>query len=145
MSSAVVSLGSSWSGYPPAPRPPVPPSAISLMAQARRGLAEAERQTEPVERFTASYAAAQRAAAGVLAARGRPHRGRSRPTSVWTLLSSSVPELAEWAAFFAAHSKLHAAAQAGITHRVDRRLADDLVRQAGQFVDLAHRATAGSR
>lgn len=144
MSSALASHGQVSSGYPPAPRPPVPPAAVSLLRQARRGLDQAEHETEPVERFTASYAAAQRAAAAVLAARGRPHRGRARPTSVWTLLATGVPELAEWAAFFDAHSGLHSAAQAGITRRVSARAADDLLRQGAQFVELAGRAAAGS-
>ncbi len=125
-------------------RPPVAPAAIALLTQASRGLADAERYAEPVERFTESYSAALRAAAAVLAARGRPHRGRTRPTSVWTLLESAAPELAEWAVFFAAHSGLQAAAQAGITHRISARAADDLLRQAGQFVELARRAMPGA-
>lgn len=137
MSSAVASRAHRTAGL----RPPVAPAALALLAQARRGLAEAERQAEPVDRFTASYTSALRAAAAVLAARGRPHRGRSRPTSVWTLLPAAAPELAEWSAFFAAHSALQAAAQAGISRRISLRAADDLLRQAGQFVELAHRAT----
>lgn len=133
MSGSVVTQHSS-------PGAPVAPVARSLLAQARRMLADAEWSNEPVDRFTGAYAAALRAAAAVLAARGRPHRGRSRPTSVWVLLESSHPELAEWAGFFAAHSGLHAAAQAGISGRVSVRAADDLVRQAGQFIELAGRA-----
>lgn len=119
---------------------PVAPVARSLLAQARRSLSDAEWSADPAERFTGAYAAALRASAAVLAARGRPHRGRARPTSVWVLLETEVPELAEWAGFFAAHSGLHAAAQAGISGRVSVRAADDLLRQAGQFIDLAARA-----
>lgn len=129
---------------PAATRPPVVPAALSLLAQAERTLSAAERETEPAERFIASYSAALRAAAAVLAARGRPHRGRSRPTSVWTLLHATAPELGEWATFFAAHSGPHAAAQSGITHRISTRAADDLLRQAGQFIELASRAARGA-
>ncbi|MGH3950880.1 MAG: SAV_6107 family HEPN domain-containing protein [Pseudonocardiaceae bacterium] len=144
MSSAVASPAHIRSARQVSARPPVVPAALALLTQARRGLADAERQTAPVERFTAAYSSALRAAAAVLAARGRPHRGRSRPTSVWTLLPSAAPELGEWATFFAAHSGLQAAAQAGIAHRISARTADDLLRQAEQFVDLTFRATPGA-
>ena len=124
----------------PSPGAPVAPMARSLLAQARRTLGDAEWADKPAERFTAAYAAALRAAAAVLVARGRPHRGWAKPASSWVLLEVSAPELAEWARFFAAHSGLHDAAQAGISGRISRRTADDLVRQAGQFTELATRA-----
>lgn len=128
-------------------RPPtaLTPVTRSLLKQARRGLADAEWEKTPVERFTAAYASALRAAAAVLAARGRPHRGRARPTSVWILLEAAAPELGEWAAFFAAHSGLQAAAQAGIGSRISARAADDLLRQAWQFVELVERVVAARR
>lgn len=126
-------------------QPPAVPVALSLLAQARRGLAEAEWDLDPVERFTAAYSSALRAAAAVLAARGRPHRGRARPTSVWVLLESAAPELAEWARFFAAHSGMQAAAQAGISSRIATRSADDLLRQAWQFTGLVERSVRPSR
>lgn len=107
-------------------------------------MVEAEWQADPIERFTGAYAAALRAAAAVLAARGRPHRGRSRPTSVWTLLDA-VPELSEWAGYFAAHSDTHAAAQAGIVHRVSMRAADELISRAGEFVALAGQIASEDR
>lgn len=119
---------------------PVAPVARSLLAQARRMLSDAEWSAAPVERFTGAYAAALKASAAVLVARGRPYRGRTRPTSGWVLLETAAPELAEWAGFFAAHSGLHAAAQAGISGRISTRGADDLLRQAGQFVELAAQA-----
>ncbi|WP_254125813.1 SAV_6107 family HEPN domain-containing protein [Amycolatopsis sp. CA-230715] len=120
--------------------PPVAPAAITLLAQARRGLVEAESEASPAPRFIAAYLAALRAAAAVLAARGRPHRGRAKPASVWLLLDSTVPELAEWAGFFAAHSATQAAAQAGITRKVTANLADDLLAQVARFVELAKHA-----
>lgn len=120
--------------------PPVAPAAIALLAQARRGLVEAESEVSPAPRFIAAYLAALRAAAAVLAARGRPHRGRAKPASVWLLLDSTVPELAEWAGFFAAHSATQAAAQAGISRKVTANLADDLLAQVARFVELAKHA-----
>jgi hypothetical protein len=127
------------------PGAPVAPVARSLLAQARRMLADAEWSTDPVERFTGAYGAALKASAAVLVARGRPHRGRARPTSGWILLSAAAPELGEWAGFFAAHSGLHAAAQAGISSRISTRAADDLLRQAAQFAELAARTVYSSQ
>jgi hypothetical protein len=128
-------------GLVPAP----PPSALGLLAQAEQGLTAAVRQPQPAARFAEAYLCALRAAAALLAARGRPHRGRAKPTSVWTLLSSVAPEMREWAAFFASCSTTRAAVQAGITSRVGPRAADDLVRQSGQFIALVHRAVHGDR
>ncbi|PXY19768.1 hypothetical protein BAY60_33365 [Prauserella muralis] len=125
-------------------RPPAAPAAVSLLTHARHGIAEAGTETDPVARFTASYLSALRAAAAILAARGRPHRGRARPESVWTLLGAAAPELEQWAAFFAAHSARQAEAQAGITRRITGTAADDLFRNAGQFVSLAQRVVHGS-
>ena len=127
---------------PPLAAPPKP-TALRLLAEARRGLSEAEDAVEPAPKFIGSYLAALRAGAAVLAARGRRHRGRARPASVWVLLESAVPELAEWAEFFAANSAAQAAAQAGITRRLTTRSADDLLRQAGQFIDIADRVVHG--
>jgi hypothetical protein len=120
--------------------PPASPVAVTLLAQARRGLADAGRERDPGERFMAAYLSALRAAAGVLAARGRPHRGRARPASTWVLLESTAPELREWAAFFASYSATQAAVQSGITGRVTEESAAELLRQSGEFVDLARRA-----
>ncbi|WP_199433584.1 SAV_6107 family HEPN domain-containing protein [Qaidamihabitans albus] len=125
-------------------RPPAVPAAVSLLAQAGHGLAEARREADPVSRFVGSYLSALRAAAAVLAARGRPHRGRARPESVWTLLESAAPELAEWAAFFAANSAKRAAAQAGITRAVTVDSADELFLRASEFVALARRVVHGT-
>ncbi|TNC23968.1 SAV_6107 family HEPN domain-containing protein [Amycolatopsis alkalitolerans] len=120
-------------------RPPTAPAAVALLNEARHGLAEAEQATDPVTKFISSYLAALRAGAAVLAARGRPHRGRARPASVWVLLEAAAPELAEWSAFFAANSAARAAAQAGITRRITERSAAELCRQAGRFLELADR------
>lgn len=109
-----------------------------LFEQARQGLFEAERAAHPLERYAQAHLAALRAAAAVLASRTRPGRG-GRSTSAWTLLAAVAPELVEWSAFFAATSTTRAAAEAGAHHLVTHRDADDMVRQAGQFLTLAQR------
>jgi hypothetical protein len=50
------------------------------------------------------------------------------------LLASVAPELAEWAAFFAAGARKRAAAEAGRPSAVTPREADDLVRDAEAFL-----------
>lgn len=133
----------SQSELPMSLRPPAPPVAAGLLAQARRGLAEAERETAPTERFIGAYLAALRGAAAVLAARGRPHRGRARPASTWKLLDSVAPELREWSAFFESNSAARAAAQAGITGKVTAESAAELVRAATPFLELVRRLVHG--
>ncbi len=116
-----------------------PPSVRALFEHARRGLLDAEYAKHPVERYAQAHLAALRAASAVLAARALPRR-RARPTSAWTLLITIAPELAEWSAFFAAASATRAAAEAGVHRLVTNRDADDMVRQAGQFLVLAQRS-----
>jgi hypothetical protein len=116
---------------------PTPSSAISLLTQAAHTLADAGRQPVAGDRYTGAYLAALRAAAAVVAARAMPDDRRRRPLPVWALLAALVPELGEWASFFAAGSRTRAAVQAGVTRLVTDRDADDLVRQAGQFIELA--------
>ncbi|WP_439378176.1 SAV_6107 family HEPN domain-containing protein [Amycolatopsis lexingtonensis] len=138
-----VAAESDQSQLPMSLRPPAPPAAAALLAQARRGLAEAERETTSAERFIGAYLAALRGAAAVLEARGRPHRGRARPASSWVLLDSVAPELREWSAFFAGNSATRAAAQAGITGKVTGESAAQLVRAAGLFLELVRRLVHG--
>jgi len=122
---------------------PPPATALALIEQARRGLAAADSAEEAAERYAGAHLAALRGAAAVVAMRGRPDRRRSRPLSVWALLASLAPELREWATFFAAGSDTRAAVQAGVTRLVSSRDADDLVRQAGEFIDLTDRLVRG--
>ena len=70
----------------------------------------------------------------MLAARTRPESGRRRPRSAWVLLGQVVPELGEWATFFAAGAAKRAAAEAGLSRAVTEREADDLVRDVGAFL-----------
>jgi hypothetical protein len=124
---------------PPAPRAtPAPTSraALGLLRQAGDGLAEAHRESDPLLRYPAAYLAALRAAAAVLAVRTRPQPRRGAPRDAWRLLVEVAPELGEWAAFFASCSDTRAAAEAGIARLVGRRDADDLLRQAEQFVGI---------
>jgi len=108
-----------------------------LLTMAWQGLAEAEHTAADGLRFATAHLAALRAAAAVLAARARPEpRSRSRITSVWALLTAVAPELTEWAEFFASGAAKRAAAEAGIPRAVTAREADDLVRAAGEFVEV---------
>ncbi|WP_305882203.1 SAV_6107 family HEPN domain-containing protein [Pseudonocardia humida] len=121
----------------PVPPPaPTPRAALSLLRQAADGLAEAHRTDDPLLRYPAAYLAALRAGAAVLAVRARPEPKRRGSRNVWHLLAEVAPEFAEWAAFFASCSDTRAAAEAGIRRLVGRREADDLLRQAEQFVTL---------
>ncbi len=105
-----------------------------LLAAARRSLTEASLAGTAGERYACAHLAGLRAAAAVLAARGRSSGGRrSRVLSVWVLLPTVAPELGEWATFFALGARKRAAAEAGLDV-VSHREADDLVRDAEAFV-----------
>jgi hypothetical protein len=119
----------------PPPVAPTPREALSLLRQAADQLDEGHREEDPLRRYPAAYLAALRAGAAVLAMRARPRPRRGAPRDVWQLLAEVAPELEEWAAFFASCSRTRAAAEAGISRAVTRRDADDLLRQAEQFVD----------
>jgi hypothetical protein len=112
-------------------------SAPALLALARHGIGEAARSPAPGERYSQAHLAALRAAAAVLSCRAVPlSQSRGRPRSAWVLLSKVAPELAEWAAFFAAGAPKRAAAEAGVRGVVTPREADDLLRDAECFVTL---------
>jgi hypothetical protein len=126
---------------PERPRCRVSPSALALMASARRGLAAAEDESSAGARYVAAHLAALRAAAAVVAVKAEPAGARrKRPQSVWELLPRVEPALAEWAAFFAAGAGKRAAAEAGMLRAVSVHEADDLLRDAGTFVGLAESA-----
>ena len=116
---------------------PIPATVFGLLEQSRRCLADAERERHPARRFANAYLAALRAAAAVLGVRTRPGGAvAARSRNAWTLLAKVAPELGEWAAFFAAGAAKRAAAEAGLTNVVTQREADDLLRDAGRFVEL---------
>lgn len=104
-----------------------------LLTASRRSLAEASVATTAAERYAAAHLGALRAAAAVLAERGKPSRRRGRVLSVWSVLPQVAPELAEWSQFFASGARKRQAAEAGIAC-VSHREADDLVRDADSFV-----------
>lgn len=120
-------------------RPPVGPSALDLLDLARHGLIEAVTASRPHERYALAHLAALRAAAAMLAVRALPAQtrvGQRGPRNAWALLTRVAPEMAEWAAFFAAGAGKRAAAEAGLTRAVTVREADDLLRDAETFLAL---------
>ncbi|THA52055.1 SAV_6107 family HEPN domain-containing protein [Streptomyces sp. A1136] len=123
-----------------------PPAALDLLAKAHDGLAEAVRLPRPNERYATAHLAALRAAAAVLAARGRPEpvnpRRRPRIRSAWEVLPEIAPELTEWSALFASGAARRARAEAGIPDAATGRDADDLVREVGMFLRLVERTLA---
>lgn len=115
---------------------PLPVAALDLLALARHGITEAARAPGAGERYATAHLAALRAAAAVLAVRARPARRRSAPRNAWVLLAQDAPQLAEWAAFFAAGAGKRAAAEAGLTRAASEREADDLLRETEIFLAL---------
>ncbi|GGS85449.1 hypothetical protein GCM10010222_28890 [Streptomyces tanashiensis] len=131
--------------HPVPRRSAAPPAALELLAKSRAGLAEAALLDRPHERYATAHRAALRAAAAVLAARGRPETGprrRQRIRSAWELLAELAPELTEWSALFAAGAPRRARAEAGISGAATRREADDLLRDAAHFLRLVERLLA---
>lgn len=131
--------------HPVPRRATAPPAALDLLAQAVRGLAEARAMEGPLERYAAAHLAALRATAAVLAVRGRPEttpRGRRKIRSAWEVLPEAAPELAEWAAYYAAGAGKRAAAEAGIASAASARDADDLIRNTGLYLRVVQRVLA---
>lgn len=128
---------------PPPPRG-AHDAAWAYLARADQALADAAAAVEHTSRYASAHMAALRAAAAVLAMRGRPQHHRNQ-RNAWVLLSGVAPELAEWAAFFAAGSAKRSAAEAGRSRAVTVREADDLLREAAQFVEMVERCLGLSR
>jgi hypothetical protein len=134
------------------------------LQRARSSLAEAELARRPSDRYLAAHLAALRVVAIVLAYRAPATTGRStgrsrstsrplsngrppsngRPQNAWRMLAEVAPELAEWAAFFAATEGKRDAIRAGATSIVSAREADDMVRDATAFLRLVERAVGFS-
>lgn len=113
---------------------PTGSAATDLVLVAERTIVEASVVATAAERYALAHLAALRAAAAVLAARGRPRSKRGRQVaSAWAILPVVAPELAEWAAFFAAGARKRQSAEAGIAC-VTHREADDLVRESQAFL-----------
>lgn len=125
--------------HPVPGRAPVPPAALDLLDQAERGLEQASALSDPGEAYVAAHLAALRAAAALLAVRGRPEttpRGRRRIRSVWEVLPEIAPELSEWSLLFAASAERRARIEAGIRGVAGQRDAAELARAAGHFLRL---------
>lgn len=133
-------------GVHPVPRrAPAPPAAFDLLDQAERGLAEAATLSDPGEAYVAAHLAALRAAAAVLAVRGRPEtsaRARRRIRSVWEVLPEIAPELAEWSVLFASSAERRARIEAGIRGVAGHDDAADLRSAAGAFLRLVEEMLA---
>jgi hypothetical protein len=110
--------------------------SVELLLRAGGLLAEAAAAREPDERFVTAHLAALRAAAAVLAFRGRPpgRRGAARSLSAWVLLPQVAPELADWARLFAEAAPRRAAVETGRTGAVTAAQAERHRRDAGAFV-----------
>ena len=113
-------------------RPPVSPAARMLLDRSSTGLLQACAARSAAERYVAAHLSALRAAAAVLAVRGRPTT-RGGPRSVWEVLPRVAPELDEWAAYFSATASRRAAVEAGRGEVIAPRDADDLLRDAETF------------
>lgn len=123
------------SSFPPvAPAPVCSAAAVTCLERAERALLEAGAAGEHTVRYASAHVAALRTAAAVLAVRTRPHPRGER--NAWVLLTRVAPELAEWAAFFAAGASKRAAAEAGLVQAVSIREADDLLRDAECFLQV---------
>ena len=116
-------------------RPPLSPAARVLLDRSRAGLLQAAAARSCSERYLAAHMAALRAAAAVLAVKGRPG-SRGGPRSVWEVLPKLAPEMGEWASFFAAPASRRAAVEAGRGDAITAREADDLLRDAEAFHHL---------
>jgi hypothetical protein len=112
----------------------VPADVHRLLARAEAELVAASLATVPAERFLHAHLGALRAAAAVVALRGRPvRRGRARP--VWDQLADAEPALAAWSVYFASGARVRAAVDAGRFDAVEARRADELLACAEDFRD----------
>ena len=119
----------------------LPATTHNYLIRSAESLSEAVAARDVATRYACAHVAALRAAAALLAARARPEAGRRRAQrNAWVLLAEVAPELAEWASFFAAGAAKRAAAEAGSTHAVTEREADDLVRDADRFLAVVEQS-----
>ena len=115
-------------------RQPVPPGVRALLRRADAELAQAHAAPDPGDRFRHAHLAAIRAAAAVLALRGRPSP-RSGARTVWEMLERVEPDLAGWSGYFAAGAPLRAAVDSGRSGQIASARADEIVVCAEDFRD----------
>lgn len=113
---------------------PLPATAVDLMTRADAELLAAQFSTEPGERFVHAHLAGLRAAAALIAVRGRP-AGRRGPRTVWEMLAAVAPEVETWSAYFAGGADLRRSVEAGRTDVVDAARAEELLCAAEDFLD----------
>ena len=112
---------------------PLPATAVDLMARADAELLAAQFSTQAGERFVHAHLAGLRAAAAIVAARGRP-AGRT-PRTVWEMLAVAAPEVETWSVYFAGGAALRRAVEAGRSDVVDVARAEQAACAAQDFID----------
>ncbi|MHA7134934.1 SAV_6107 family HEPN domain-containing protein [Oerskovia turbata] len=112
----------------------VSPEVVRLLARADAELVAAGLASDPAERFVHSHLGALRAAAAIVALRGKPP-ARSRARSVWDMLALVEPDLAAWSMYFAGGARTRAAVDAGRSDAVGPRQADEIMACAEDFRD----------
>ncbi|HEX6918046.1 MAG TPA: SAV_6107 family HEPN domain-containing protein [Phycicoccus sp.] len=113
-------------------------TTLDLLARADEALTNGYSASAASARYLAASLAALRAAAALVAARPSAPAHGPGPHDVWALAASAAPELAEWAQRFTAVTGHRVGVETGLV-RVSAREADDLLRDAEAFVDLAAR------
>lgn len=113
---------------------PLPATAVAGLRRAEGELLAAQLSSSPAETFNHAHLAALRAAAAVVAVRGRPG-GRRPPRTVWDMLTAVAPEAAAWSTFFAAGAPLRLAVDAGRFDAVDVEHAERTLSAAEDFLD----------
>ena len=109
-------------------------ASVDLLGSSLRSLENAITTQRAGERYVSAHLAALRAAAALLAAYARPNT--RKPTSAWVLVSRVAPDFSQWASYFASCAGKRAAAEAGLGGAVTPREADDMVRDAHEFIVL---------
>ena len=112
-------------------RPSLPAAALELLARSDAELVAATLASEPADRLWHAHMSALRAGAALLHATGRPARRGVR--TVWDMVAVVAPDLAGWAAFFAANAPARSAVEAGRTGVVDDGRADEAGRAAEEL------------
>ncbi|MFQ6170592.1 SAV_6107 family HEPN domain-containing protein [Oryzobacter sp. R7] len=124
-------------------------TTLDLLDRSREALAAACSAPAAATRHADASLAALRAGAALVAAgpttgsttgpgRRGPRLPGEGPHDLWSLVVGVAPELVEWAQRFAAATERQALVESG-TLRVGAREADDLLRDAETFLDLAAR------
>jgi hypothetical protein len=119
-------------------------TTLDLLERSRESLTSGYAASVASSRYLAASLAALRAGAALVAARSATQPGAGLasggdgPHDVWALTARVAPELTEWAQRFAASTGQRVGVETGLV-RVSAREADDLLRDAETFVDLAAR------